>query len=334
MPDTSSLLLSATYSVTSIPTSNPDLFQHYVAFRQSAEPWLYPSEAAATKKCTTEIQSIAQLIPNTHDPIYVLCLAANLFWLCAMDDLVESVRASDALDVLRSAQTIFLPHTDSATSTVPLSASLTDVASPLSRADHMSTAYLHFLATHLPLTQLDSCRTTIVETLHDLLQETQLRQDPHPTVEAYLVARKLSMAEAPFWFLSQGPAARRPMSQTSPALGKLMDLVALATGMQNDLLGLQKDLSTGDEMNYVLVAARQGGEERLDDITTPDQVWTHLESGVALHDASIREALECWSDIKRDEKGSQDEWDLADTLLIVLERHARWVATNKRYDFA
>lgn len=334
LPDTSSLLLKATNPAASTLINEPDLFQQYVAFRQSAEPWVYPSEAAVTKKCANEIQSIAQLIPNTHDPVYIICLAANLFWLCAMDDLVESVPACDALEILRSAQAIFLQQTHTTTSARMPLVTANEIISPLERGNHMCRSYLQFLTSHLHPTQINPCRTTIVETLRELLQESQLRQDPNPSVEVYLEARKLSMAESPFWFLSQGPAGKRPMSQTSPTLRKLIDLAALATGMQNDILGLQKDLATGDEMNYVLVAARRSGES-LKDISAPHQVWKHVERGIALHDATVQEAMQCWLAIRRDEKGiHRDEWDLADTLLIAVERHARWVATNKRYDFA
>lgn len=75
---------------------------HY-EYRSSAEPWLATSKDRLTKRCLGELSAVQLTFPQLHHKSDVLCMAAWLSLLCALDDLVEQMPPDAARLSLRDA---------------------------------------------------------------------------------------------------------------------------------------------------------------------------------------------------------------------------------------
>ena len=88
-----------------------------------------------------------------------------------------------------------------------------------------------------------------------LVWEFQYRQTSHSNIgndlATYLQIRSRIMGIAPFFTLIS--SLYTPRGGDQEKISVLQGAVSLATGLQNDLIGLEKDLRNGERMNAVMV---------------------------------------------------------------------------------
>lgn len=98
-----------------------------------------------------------------------------------------------------------------------------------------------------------------------------------------------------------------------------MSSIGLAIGIQNDLIGLQRDIERGEAFNYVLRLQSPSSDEK----------ETRTSKAVELHNDAIRKAVDVWEDVKAEAQVGPPA--CTDTLLTFVERHYLWALTSKRY---
>lgn len=112
---------------------------------------------------------------------------------------------------------------------------------------------------------------------------------------------------------------------------ELQDAVCLACGLQNDLIGIEKDLEKGDMMNAVIVLlrSRSGNVQDLDETLFQTCVYEIVQR----HNKSVETALARYGSLTSLTSGNAGHRtvDVARKIILLIETHMRWCASAKRY---
>lgn len=110
--------------------------------------------------------------------------------------------------------------------------------------------------------------------------------------------------------------------------------VACAAGLQNDLIGLGRDLETGEQLNAVIVLLRALGG----DVEDPDKTLLTqcIEVVTAKHNQSVIRALNYAEQINQAAQGCAPKslaaiTEVVRSILLLSETHLRWCSSAKRY---
>lgn len=99
-----------------------------------------------------------------------------------------------------------------------------------------------------------------------------------------------------------------------------------AIGLQNDLVGLEKDVDEKESMNAVLVSMEEpwGKEEALE-----TKLADTIAAVCAFHNSSIAEAVQIHQRILQG--AEESEIIVANSQLLLTETYFKWCTTAKRY---
>lgn len=104
--------------------------------------------------------------------------------------------------------------------------------------------------------------------------------------------------------------------------------VCQVVGLQNDLVGLEKDLENGEVMNAVTILARDkikaAGQE-------PVISHEHIEEICDLHNDWLLSTVEAWEVIQRSTENEVEEMILGTEVLAFAGTHLKWCVSSKRY---
>ncbi|KAH9841326.1 terpenoid synthase [Teratosphaeria destructans] len=93
--------------------------------------------------------------------------------------------------------------------------------------------------------------------------------------------------------------------------------VAVAVALQNDVLGLSRDLEMGEGRNFVVVCSRGAGR---------GLAWG-VEKAVVVHNEAVGEAVEVWRGRGREgREGREGEGEVMAEVVGFVGRHWGWVA--------
>jgi hypothetical protein len=150
------------------------------------------------------------------------------------------------------------------------------------------------------------------------------------SLDEYLISRSSTIGLAPFWEIALDFFSRRECSVAGVETLKqvqsiLQPHVATVVGLQNDLVGLQKDLAESDRMNYVVLRAER----------TVVSIEQALSATIVLHNSFVREAVQ-GRQILEQELARHGKWDdgveiFADCMVGFMETHFAWASNSKRY---
>lgn len=102
--------------------------------------------------------------------------------------------------------------------------------------------------------------------------------------------------------------------------------VCQVVGLQNDLVGLEKDLKNGEIMNAVIITARDKAVGQETDIS-----HQHIEEICDLHNDWMLSTVEAWEVIQRSTKSELEEMILGTEVLAFADTHLKWCVSSKRY---
>lgn len=161
---------------------------------------------------------------------------------------------------------------------------------------------------------------SISEVFEGMAEEIEFRERKIPDVSLYLTIRIRTIGLSPFFIL----LADQCLSQVSgrdERLSVLETCVNVAIGMQNDLIGLDKDRKVGEWMNFAVLAA-------MDNISTADTGDGVLRC-VETHNCAVRLALHSWN--LMDAGTEVADRIYAAKLLHFVHLHFRWAVAAQRY---
>ena len=94
--------------------------------------------------------------------------------------------------------------------------------------------------------------------------------------------------------------------------------------MQNDILGLDRDIAEGEWMSYPIVYAASKGLEG-----HADTISEGATEGVVIHNRAIEIAVHACQDLMV--QGQESGLAMAVSLLELVSRHFKWAHESKRY---
>lgn len=97
-------------------------------------------------------------------------------------------------------------------------------------------------------------------------------------------------------------------------------------GLQNDLVGLERDLENGEVMNAVIISARNKAVGQKTDIS-----HEHIEQICNLHNDWISSTVEAWEVIQTSTKSELEETILGTEVLAFAGTHLKWCVSSRRY---
>jgi hypothetical protein len=117
-----------------------------------------------------------------------------------------------------------------------------------------------------------------------------------------------------------------------PTWNKLQEEVCSTAGLQNDLLGLEKDIENGDGLNSVLVLLRNEGVGNAYD-RDPEMFAKCISLVIKMHNESALRVLDYMEELLQpaDEVLPTSVVEVARHLMLVCETHLAWCASAKRY---
>ena len=166
--------------------------------------------------------------------------------------------------------------------------------------------------------------TSVLDVWDAMAQEQDFVAADDKDVQRYLDIRARTVGLRPFFDILQFEFRLSfDQSQGHSALWQLEDGVTLAVALQNDIVGLSKDIAKGQVLNLALIHANQAD----------DDLETGYQLAVEMHNRSVEAAASAASLASR---GDFCDSELAvhqyvDCLLGFIDRHFAWAASSQRY---
>ncbi|KAJ8119670.1 hypothetical protein ONZ43_g3431 [Nemania bipapillata] len=178
----------------------------------------------------------------------------------------------------------------------------------------------------LPEEKRDACRV-----LQGHINEIRFLQGQIPNdLPTYLGIRTRTIALNPFFEIIK--AEFLPENNRLDAIwDKLETEVCRAAGLQNDLIGLERDLENGEPLNAVIVLMTSNGtalEEQDDELFAQ-----YIEQASAEHNRSTAQAMELVSQMNYEigATRSKEMVEVSRHIILMCETHLKWCTTAKRY---
>uniref|UniRef100_A0A8H7N677 Terpene synthase n=1 Tax=Bionectria ochroleuca TaxID=29856 RepID=A0A8H7N677_BIOOC len=204
-----------------------------------------------------EVGVIERFFPGYLADGVRICFAAWLAFICAVDDILECLSPSDGEAVLyRCIGMLRNNHKIN-----------TKGRAPDTEVERLTRLLYDHSRLHLPAGVCDVFFKAICEILKAHIAEFHFLdgQTTHD-LSTYMSMRRRTIALDPFFEIIK--YMHLPKSwRRKPTWKKLQEEVCSTAGLQNDLLGLEKDLENGDGLNSVLVLLRNEGWATLTTVT-------------------------------------------------------------------
>ena len=283
---------------------------------------LYSTEEALPK-ANVDVTSVLKCFPLITDDNIVLAMAAWYTFLCVVDDAVEKLDNMMALNQAvaklqmagEDAEEYSVPESNSRSCSDAYQRNIDEV-----RMLAFTAAYISHTRALLPHGLYQGLLRASATVLEAMLSESQWRTQASINESTYLFIRCETIGMRPFFLLAHynfdPTSALKPLH---PRLETAMSNIRTAVGLQNDLIGLERDLGEGELFNYILRSRRPSVENM-------GQRWMRA---IALHNEAIRSAIEASKDLRRAEKVG--EVSCLECLLKFVERHFLWATSAVRY---
>ncbi|CAG9976188.1 unnamed protein product [Clonostachys byssicola] len=284
--------------------------------------------AAATSFQTCEEQSRAEVavikrfFPGCLADNVRICFAAWLAFVCAMDDKLESLQPSEGETVLyRCIGMLRNSHKFNTKRIVPDT-----------EVERLTWLLYDHIRLHLPAGACDVFFRAICEVFKAHIAECHFldSQNTHD-LSKYMSIRRRTIALDPFFEVIK--YVHLPESwRRKPIWKKLQEEVCSTAGLQNDLLGLEKDIENGDGLNSVLVLLRNERAGNTYD-RDPEKFAKSISLVMRMHNESARRVSDCMEELFQpaDDVLPDSVVEVARHLTLVCETHLAWCASAKRY---
>ncbi|CAG8371267.1 unnamed protein product [Penicillium salamii] len=281
---------------------------------------IQPEKAGDTKeiyeRCRAEVAAINLFFPDIQAEATQLCMAAWLAANCAADDFLESMPLASGIAALKETISNLQENKE-------------DI-SPDNGVARILFLFQSYCSQHLDLSEdvYHELRNDMCDMCQGLLDELLFRQGVLPnTLDTYLQFRGRTMGIHPFFTLIR--AMYSPIG--NKCLSELRDLqmrVSLVLGLQNDLVGLEKDRRKGETMNAVLVSLN---EQAGTDVERMDSIMPVVIQDVCgIHNRCVSAAVEKYH-LMVESNGEVQNPVLETAVLAFADTHLKWCASSKRY---
>lgn len=320
----------------------------HVQFKRLLVPEL-PAEEDFEQKCAAEVNAVCLFFPEMESDALKICFASWLALVCLVDDMIEDIppRQADCA-VMNSVH--LLQHSgnrifDSLCPSPPYAHRViinfagTQLASDKAgnsrdtTIPRMTQVFIDHCSRHLSNSSLDVFFQAVCNVFQSFLDEKSFLQSGSYDLQVYMSIRSRTIAIRPFFEAIKNEYIHEDR-RLCPAWEKLEHLqfeVDRAVGLQNDLVGLERDLKAKESMNAVVAAIRSSGG---DVGNVEEELLNKCISQVStIHNGHVTRALELYSQIDLACKPilSHPSRETARLILMMSETHLQWCVSSKRY---
>ncbi|TKA79830.1 hypothetical protein B0A55_02786 [Friedmanniomyces simplex] len=282
------------------------------------------SRAPALKNAQRDIAAIELAFPAVQDESILLAMAAWLSFLCSVDDEVERLDVDTAELALSDSATILTSSLRSnERSSQRYGGACLDPACDAIRA--WTKNFIRQLRGLVPLAVYNRLIDSVLDVLEAMLAEVLLRQTSAVDIETYLLVRTRTVGLRPFFVLLQADLQLDVGGPSSDsALHALEANVTLAVALQNDIVGLWRDLAEGESFNIITLAAGLSGYD----------LQTAIRSAVDMHNHAASTA--CFLMVSMSDHSNSGALDVAcrryaASVCALVATHFAWASSAKRY---
>lgn len=291
-----------------------------------------------------EVETVSFLFPSVNASRIRICMAAWLAALCDIDDLVEAMCAEDAEASVSRAIGSLKGEEVTPDGKFLLWGGLfviprllreililsTDLITPLQAYDVVRVIDLFqaHCRKYLSAYEAEDFFAGVAGALEGLVQEQKFRQGLlAKELGQYLVIRAYTIGVSPSLSLLRSEYCPHGNLEKLQAIQIFLNILL---GLQNDLIGLERDLESGEDMNAVIVLMKTMGNESQE--VTPITILQAVHQAVAYHNDIFRRSLE----LQQSHMRGENELDppdkfVANAQLRLAETHLKWCLTSKRY---
>jgi len=299
-------------------------------------------------RCVTEVNVTNLFFPAVRSVAARISFAAWLAFACAMDDILETLPPDQGILTLKSCAEIVRGHDkgmpdrrkDSIIS-VPLTKStnsFTTVAKSDARVGDaritgLATALYAHCKTWLSESSAFAFFSAVTEVLQAHVDEIRFAQgDVAHQLPTYMGIRARTIALNPFFEVIKTEYLQRTRGIDETLWQKLQGAVNRACGLQNDLIGLERDLENNERMNAVsLLMISNGSYPHTTAMLDNNLLARCLTWITADHNDEITNAIEAFESICRAASDDESVLEVARSILMMTETHMQWCASAKRY---
>ncbi|KGO45943.1 Terpenoid synthase [Penicillium expansum] len=306
------------YDIVPINSASPSaVIYSHANFKASIQPEKAGDTKDFYERCFAEAAAINLFFPDVRSESIRICMTAWLAANCAADDILETMPPAAATIALKEAIL-----------------KLQGKKANVSRTNKVASILCFFQ--EYCIQQLDLSESTARELGNDicdmcegLLDELLFRQGILANnLATYLQFRGRTMGIHPFFTLIR--TLHEPIEgQYLIGLRELQKSVSLVLGLQNDLVGLEKDRRNGETMNAVLVSLEEQAGMDMDhmDMILPRTIQQVCD----IHNLCLSAAVDMHEGLHVSLNGDSHDPILETAVLAFAETHLKWCASSKRY---
>lgn len=305
-----------------------EYLEEHFDFRSLSEPWQWVAQDKLLSASQTDIVFVNITFPNLRNRETILAMSAWFSFLFTVDDVVEEMDEVTARRALLNSIDLLMEDFKPHQAGVRHRTSLTDT--PSSRVNHVTRTFCKHLQSLLSEETYRRVTQSICSVLSGMVTETQYRAKDSmpPSIEEYMKVRARTIGTIPFMVLLESEVL--PVDHIkSSALRALEKEINMIIGLQNDVLGLEKDLREGCTMNFVVVAS---GFQSTQPMTI--EMQRSVETAVAKLVGVHNEKLQLSNRLRKALRNKEDdlgESDVAESLYLLSASHFYWASAARRY---
>ncbi|KAI0160597.1 isoprenoid synthase domain-containing protein [Xylariaceae sp. FL1272] len=301
-------------------SSSFGVLQAHVDFKKLLQPDLVQDDAFY-KKCAQEVNVINLFFPDIQSDSIRICFTAWLVFVIAMDDILETLPPLDGETALIDSIQIVQSLPEKAQANTTLDTRIQGLA---------RTLHQHCIGCLSP-TSAEVFFAAACRVFRAHIDEIRFLQGDLPNdLGTYMGVRERTIALDPFFAVIRNEFLPQA-TQLDPLWDKLQLEVCRAAGLQNDLIGLEKDIQSGERLNAVLVLMATNNEtpESVDETTFAKRI-EHIS---AEHNKCTLKAFDTLQQIHQGIGLTQPKQaiEAARHIFLLCETHLKWCATSKRY---
>ncbi|KAL1635310.1 hypothetical protein SLS56_001733 [Neofusicoccum ribis] len=297
------------------PSTQQDHLDNHLAWRIYMEPWKDGGHGALLKTSVKELKIVESAFPLVSNPEAILAMAAWFATLLLVDDLLENMDLDDARQALTDSIRI-LSGTHVTVSE--------ETNKPVVKVCHVIRSLRMRISQLLGHGSAIAMLRDVKACLEGQMDELRYRSSPCTSLQEYSRIRHRSIGAMPFLTLAALQLAHDSSAKANRFLVSLKELVVSIVFLQNDLVGLEKDLKEDVSMNAFMVMRQSRGSPTIP--TSED-----LAELAAQHNALVSKALFMYR--RNAGQDGSDTYTLAATSIIsFIETHLTWARKSRRYD--
>ncbi|KAI0529784.1 isoprenoid synthase domain-containing protein [Xylaria digitata] len=304
---------------TPIPSSS-QVLQTHTEFKKLLEPGLAQDDSFY-KRCAAEVNVINIFFPNVESPSIRICFTAWLVFVISMDDILETlpphdgeVALLDSIHIMRS-----LPESERTG------------ASTDTRIQGLTRVLYRHCSHWLSEKVAESFFEAACEVFRAHINELLFLQGHIPNdLSTYMGIRVRTIALNPFFDIIKSEFLPED-SRFNAVWDKLQKEVCRAAGLQNDLIGLERDLENGERLNAVIVLMASENDQLRE--PSEELLTRYIEQVTTEHNQSTAQAMDLVAQIN-EEIGTTYSKEVAETarhIVLLCETHLKWCMNAKRY---